>query len=80
MNSGLLSASLGCAVFIVYMSLGRVSIASSLGLRVTILSSLVFGIFYAVKTFRAGNRALSILLGVGLGFLGFLFLPFALSL
>jgi len=77
---GTLSVLLGGAVLIVYMNLGRVSIASSLGLRVTILASLLFGIFYAVRTFRAGSRAGFVFLGVCLGFLSFVFLPFVLSL
>jgi outer membrane protein assembly factor BamB len=77
---GVLSAILGGAALIVYMNFGRVSIASSFGLRVTILASLAFGIFYAVKTFRVGRRALFVLLAVCLGILGFLFLPFALAL
>jgi len=47
---------------------------------VTILASLLFGIFYAVRTFRAGSRAGFVFLGVCLGFLSFVFLPFVLSL
>lgn len=77
---GTLSVLLGGIVLIVYMNLGRVSLASSLGLRVTILASLLFGIFYAVRTFRAGSRGAFVFLGVCLGFLSLVFLPFVLSL